>query len=171
LRIDNFMQFVWYSYVSLPVQFHIIYLRNAPVHYQCTGKYINILNPATNSPNIIWTEHIPYTVSPAPVQVTAAPTADGIAVSWRWNGNISSVLPCIRSVRIIYQPVGDMNKSFDVPKSATRFTLRGQQCNMGCTIIIRTLEMNGMSTDKECTTLGRKQIWPKALYLLKYTLW
>jgi len=55
--------------------------------------------------------------------VTAAPTADGIAVSWRWNGSSSSVLTCVRNLKIIYQPVGDRNKYFDIPKSAPRFTL------------------------------------------------
>jgi len=37
-----------------------------------------------------------------------------------------SVLTCVRNLKIIYLPVGDKNKSFDIPKSATRFTLRGQ---------------------------------------------
>ena len=127
---------------------------------------ITIFNPATISPNVIWTEHIPYTVPPALVQVTAAPTADGIAVSWRWNGSSSSVLTCIRNLRIIYQPVGDKNKIFDIAKSATRLTLRGQQCTMGCTIIIRSIGVNRILTDKECTTSGRTQIWPKHNLLL-----
>ena len=151
---------VWYSYVNHPVQFHIIYFRNAPVHDQRTGKYNNF-NLATNSSNVILTEHISYTVPPAPVQVAAAPTADGIAVSWRWNGSISSVLACVRNIKIFYQPVGDKNKFFDVPKSSTRSTLRDQQCNMGCTIIIRSFPMNGTMTEKECTTSGRIQIGPK----------
>jgi len=90
--------------------------------------------------------------------VTAAPTADGIAVSWRWNGSISSVLACVRNIKIIYQPVGDKNKSFDIKTSLTGLTLRGQQCNMGCTIIIRSVDVNGTSTDKECTTSGSTQI-------------
>jgi len=90
--------------------------------------------------------------------VTAASTADDIAVSWRWNGSSSSVLTCVRNLRIIYQPVGDKIKVFDVPKSATRFTLRHQQCNMGCAIIIRSIGVNGIATDKECTTSGRTQI-------------
>ena len=120
-----------------------------------------IFNPAADGANVIWTEHFPHTVPPAPVQVTAAPTADGIAVSWRWNGSSSSVLTCVRSIRIIYQPVGDKNKFFDVPKSSTRSTLRDQQCNMGCTIIIRSFPMNGTMTEKECTTSGRIQIGPK----------
>jgi len=80
--------------------------------------------------------------------VTAAPTADDIAVSWRWNDSTSSVLTCVRNLRIIYQPVGDKNKSFDVGKSATRFTLRGQQCNMGCSITIRSVDVNGITTAK-----------------------
>ena len=96
-----------------------------------------------------------YTVPPATVQVTAAPTADGIAVSWRWNGSISSVLTCIRNLRIIYQSVGDKNKIFDVAKSTTRFTLRGQLCNMGCTIIIRSVDVNGSDMNTACTTSGR----------------
>ena len=99
------------------------------------------------------------------VQMTAAPTADGIAVSWRWNGSSSSVLTCVRNLRIIYQPVGDKNKSLDIPKSSTNYTFRGQQCNMGCTIIIRSVDGNGTKTDKECTTSGRNQIWPKTLLI------
>jgi len=90
--------------------------------------------------------------------VTAASTADGVAVSWRWNGSTSSVLTCVRNLRIIYQPVGDKNKSFDMPKSTTRFTLRGEQCTMGCAIIIRSFDLNGIVTDTECTTSGRTQI-------------
>jgi len=90
--------------------------------------------------------------------VTAATTADVIAVSWRWNGSSSSVLTCVRSIKIIYQPVGDKNNSFDVAKSSTRFTLRGQQCNMGCAITIRSVDVNGIATDKECTTSGWTQI-------------
>jgi len=115
---------------------------------------ITIFNLATDG---IWTEHIPYTVPPAPAQVTAAPTADGIAVSWRWNGSISSVLTCVRNLKIIYQP---KNNSIDIPKSATRFTLRGKQCNMWCEIIIRSIGVIGTRTEKECTTSGRTQIWP-----------
>jgi len=102
--------------------------------------------------------------------VTAASTADDIAVSWRWNGSSSSVLTCVRNLRIIYQPVGDKIKVFDVPKSATRFTLRHQQCNMGCTITIRSVDVNGIATDKECTTSGRTQIWPKTLFTIVHIM-
>ena len=87
--------------------------------------------------------------------MTAAPTANGTAVSWRW---IDSALTCVRNLRIVYQPVGDKNKSFDITKSETRFTLRGQQCNMGCTVIVRSIGVNGILTDKECTTSGRTRI-------------
>jgi len=82
---------------------------------------ITIFNPAADSANVIWTEHIPYTVPPAPVQVTAAPTADGIAVSWRWN---DSVLTCVRSIKIVYQPVGGNEERLDIEKSRTTYTLR-----------------------------------------------
>jgi len=90
--------------------------------------------------------------------VTAAPTADGIAVSWRWNG---SALTCVRNLKVVYQPVGNTSKFFDVPVSSTMFTLRGEQCTMGCTIIVRSVDVNGTLTDTECTTSGRTQIWPK----------
>jgi len=119
---------------------------------------ITIFNPAMNSPNVIWTEHIPYTVPPAPVQVTAAPTADGIAVSWRWN---DSVLTCVRSIIIIYQPVGGNEEQFDIQKSRTTYTLRNRQCNMGCAIIIKSLDLNGSVTNTACTTSGRTEMWPK----------
>jgi len=112
-----------------------------------------------------------HAVPPAPVQMTAAPTDDDIAVSWRWNGSSYSVLTCVRNLRIIYQPVGeDKNKSFDIPKSSTNFTFRGQQCNVGCAIIIRSVDVNGTNTEKECTTSGRNQIWPKTLFTKVY-LW
>ena len=96
-----------------------------------------------------------YTVPPAPVQVTAAPTADGITVSWRWNDN---VLICIRSIKIVYQPVGGNEEWFDIQKSKTICSLRNRQCNMGCAIIINSLDLNGSVTNTTCTTSGRTQI-------------
>ena len=125
-----------------------------------------ILNSNCISHDCTQTIHIPHTDPPVPVQVTTAPTADGIIVSWRWNDSISSVQSCIRNLKIIYQHVKEKNKPFDLNKTATRFTLRGQQCNMGCTIIVRSVDVNGTMTDKECTPSGRTQIWPKILFTI-----
>jgi len=75
----------------------------------------------------------------------------------------SSVLTCIRNLRIIYQPVGDKNKLFDIPKSATRFTLRGQQCNMGCAITISSVYVNGLVMNTACTTSGSVYITMRAV--------
>jgi len=97
--------------------------------------------------------------------VTATPTAADIIVSWRWNDSISSVQSCIRNLKIIYQHVEKKNE-FDLEKTATRFTLKGQQCYMGCTIIVRSVDVNGTMTDKECTTSGRTQIWPRTLFTI-----
>jgi len=96
-----------------------------------------------------------YTVPPAPVQVTAAPTADGIAVSWRWNDN---VLICIRSIKIVYQPVGGNEERFDIQKSRTTYSLRNRQCNMECTITIRSVDVNGSVMNTACATSGRTYI-------------
>ena len=100
---------------------------------------------------MLWTEPLLHTVPPAPIQVTAAPTANGTAVSWRWN---DSVLTCVRSIKVVYQPVGGNEEKFDIPKSRTTYTLTNQQCNMGCAIIIRSLALNGSVTNTACTTSG-----------------
>ena len=41
---------------------------------------------------------------------------------------------------------------------------------MGCAIIIRSVDVIGISTDKECTTSGRTQIWPKTLFAIVYNI-
>ena len=83
---------------------------------------------------------------------------------------MSSVLTCIRSLRIIYQHVGGRWTIFDIPKSTTRFTLRGQQCTMGCAIIIRSVDVNGSVTtiNTACTTSGRTQIFFHFLFYFIY---
>ena len=92
--------------------------------------------------------------------MTAAPTADGIAVSWRWNDSNdsnSSILTCVRSIRIIYQPLGGSEERHDVSKFRTTYTVPNWQCNMGCAITVNTLGVNGTITSKTCTTSGRTQ--------------
>ena len=147
MQFGTVMLLFQFSFILYTLEMHL-YMINVQTN-------VTIFNAATNSPNVIRTEHIPYTVPPALVQVTAAPTADGIAVSWRWNGSSSSVLTCIRNLRIFYQPVGNKSELFDVARSATRYTLRGQQCNMGCAITIRSVDVNGSVMNTTCTTSGR----------------
>ena len=87
--------------------------------------------------------------------MTAAHIADGITVSWRWNDSNSSVLTCVRSIRIIYKPVGGKEERLDVNKFRTTHTFPKWQCNMGCAITVNTLGVNGEITSKTCTTSGR----------------
>jgi len=161
LPIHNLVQF---DTVMLVFQFSFI-LCTLTIHSYMIDVQANItiFNPAADGANVIWTEHFPHTVPPAPVQVTAAPTADGIAVSWRWNDY--SVLTCVRSIKIVYQPVGSNEERFDIQKSKTTYTLRNRQCNMGCVIIVKSLDLNGSVTNSTaCTTSGRTQIiilWSK----------
>jgi len=87
--------------------------------------------------------------------MTAALLADETAVSWRWNDSNdsnSSILTCVRSIRIIYQPVGSSEERHDVSKFRTTHTFPNWQCNMGCAITVNTLGVNGTITSKTCTT-------------------
>jgi len=80
------------------------------------------------------------------------------------------VLTCVRSIKIVYQPVGGNEEQFDIQKSRTTYNLRNRQCNMGCAIIIKTLNLNGSVTSTACTTSGRTQIWPKILFAMVYNV-